>query len=42
MVYEWDEGRARRARFLRMTSMLALSASAICVSLALLLTAAPF
>lgn len=39
MAYEWDAGRARRTRLIRMASMLALTASAISVPVALLLTA---
>ena len=41
MVYEWNEGRARRARLIKMASMLALTASATSVPVALLLTASP-
>ncbi len=38
MAYEWDEGRARRVRLIKIASMWALTASALG---ALLLTAAP-
>ena len=41
MVYEWDEGRARRARMIKMATMLALALSAISVPVALLLSASP-
>jgi hypothetical protein len=41
MVYEWNEVRARRARLIKMASMLALTASAISVPVVLLLTASP-
>lgn len=41
MVYEWDEVRARRTRVIKIASMLALTASAISVPVALLLTASP-
>ncbi|NKM07959.1 hypothetical protein GFM29_29990 [Rhizobium leguminosarum bv. viciae] len=39
MAYEWDEGRARRTRLIKMASMWALMASALSVPVALLLTA---
>lgn len=42
MAYEWDAGRARRARMIKFGSMLALAASALSVPVALLLTASPF
>lgn len=41
MVYEWDPRRARRARIIRLTIALAISASAITVPVAVLLAAAP-
>lgn len=41
MAYEWDAGRARRAQLIKMASMLALTASAISVPVALLLAASP-
>ena len=42
MVYEWDEGRAKRARLIKVASLLALTASAISVPIAVLMTASPF
>jgi len=41
MAYEWDAGRARRAQLIKLASMLALTASALMVPIALLLTASP-
>jgi hypothetical protein len=41
MAYEWDEGRARKMRFIKVASVWALSASALSVPVALLLTASP-
>ncbi|MEW9612801.1 hypothetical protein AB3G45_02875 [Shinella sp. S4-D37] len=41
MAYEWDAGRARRTQLIKMASMLALTASAVSLPIALLLTASP-
>lgn len=41
MAYEWDRGRARRARLIRITYMLALVVSAITLPAAVLLAAVP-
>lgn len=42
MAYEWDASRALRAQLIKAVSMLDLTASAISVPLAVLLTASPF
>jgi len=41
MGYEWDEGRARKMRLIKLASVWALTASALSVPFALLLTASP-
>lgn len=41
MAYEWDEGRARKMRLIKLASVWALTASALSVPVALLLTASP-
>jgi hypothetical protein len=41
MAYEWDEGRARKMRLIKLASLWALTASALSVPVALLLTASP-
>jgi len=41
MAYEWDEGRARKMRLIKLASAWALTASALSVPVALLLTASP-
>lgn len=40
MAYEWDEGRAQKMRLIKLASVWALTASALSVPIALLLTAA--
>jgi hypothetical protein len=41
MAYEWDEGRARKMRLIKLASAWALAASALSAPVALLLTASP-
>ena len=41
MAYEWDEDRARKMRLIKLASVWALTASALSVPVALLLTASP-
>lgn len=41
MAYEWDEWRARRVRLIKIASMWPLSATALSVPVAVLLTASP-
>ncbi len=41
MAYEWDEGRARKLRLIKLAAVWALTASALTVPVALLLNASP-
>jgi hypothetical protein len=41
MAYEWDEGRGRRVRLIKVSTVLALTVSVVSVPLAILLTAMP-
>ena len=41
MAYEWDEGRARKLRLMKLASAWALTASALSIPITLLLAASP-